>query len=81
MDFKLNPLDYSIWNEINRGIEYKNIETKENLIQEIRKSINKVDKKYIQEVIGSFLKRVYSVEKNNGDLIFNNFSWLLIFNK
>ena len=35
----------------------------------------KIDLNYVREVIGVFLWRVYSVEKNEGELIIDEYSW------
>lgn len=67
---ELNSLDYSIWAKISSNVDYKKVVSKEFLITEIKKSIKSIDVEYIREVIGSFLKRFNSVEKNNGELIF-----------
>ena len=36
--------------------------------------MKKVDSNYIREVIGTFLQRVYSVEKHGGELIIDEHS-------
>ena len=71
---ELNPLDYSIQNKISNDIDYKNVTIRNDLIKKIKKSISEIDINYLREVIGSFLRRVYSVEKNNGELIINEHS-------
>lgn len=71
---ELNPLDYSIWAKISSLVDYKKVTSKVTLINQIKKSIEKIDQNYLREVIGSFLKRVYSVEKNDGKLIFEKYS-------
>lgn len=68
---ELNPLDYSIWNQISSNMDYKKINNQSSLVKEIKKSVSKIYINYLREVIGKFLVRVYSVEKNNGDLIFD----------
>ena len=71
---ELNPMDYSVWNEISKNVDYKKVTNRENLISEIEKAIKKIDQNFTREVIGTFLSRVYSIEKNNGDIIINNHS-------
>jgi hypothetical protein len=67
---ELNPLDYSIWNSIDSNMDYKKVKT----IADLRREIKKVDTNYVREVIGAFLRRVYSVEKHNGELILDEHS-------
>ena len=55
-------------------MDYKKIQTTDDLRREVKKSIKKVEVNYVREVIASFLRRVYSVEKNNGELILNEFN-------
>ncbi|CAF4708516.1 unnamed protein product, partial [Rotaria sp. Silwood2] len=62
---ELNPLDYSIWNSINKNINYQKAHTKDDLEREIMRSWKKIDLNYVRQVIGAFLRRVYSVEKHN----------------
>ena len=60
---ELNSLDYSIWAKISSNIDYKKVISIKTLINQVRKSVKQIDTIYLQEIIGSFLKRVYSVEK------------------
>ena len=71
---ELNPLDYSIWTHISNHMEYGKVKTINDLHREIEKAMKKIDLTYVREVIGAFLRRVYSVEKNNGELIINECS-------
>jgi len=71
---ELNPLDYSIWAKISSNINYKKVTSQKILKREIKKSVKNISIDYVREVIGSFLSRVYSVEKNNGQLIFDEHS-------
>ena len=71
---ELNPMDYSIWTNISSDVEYGRIKTINDLRREIEKAISKIDICYTREVIGAFLRRVYSVEKHHGELIINEYS-------
>ena len=71
---ELNPLDYSIRDSINKNMNYQNMQTKNDLEKEFMKSWKKIDLDYIRQVIGAFLRRVYSVEKSNGQLIIDEHS-------
>ena len=42
--------------------------------REVKKAVMKIDLNYVREVIGVFLRRVYSVEKNERVLIINEYS-------
>ncbi|CAF1484020.1 unnamed protein product [Rotaria sp. Silwood1] len=66
---ELNPLDYSIWDSINKNIDYEKVQTKDDLEKEIMKSWKSIDMDYVRQVIGAFLRRVYSVAKHNDGLI------------
>ena len=59
-------MDYSIWTNISSDVEYGRIKTINDLRREIEKAIRKIDICYIWEVIGAFLRPVYSVEKHDG---------------
>lgn len=71
---ELNPLDYSIWDNISNHVEYQKVKTINDLRREIEKAIKKVDVNYVRVVIDAFLRRVRSVEKHNGELIFDEHS-------
>ena len=71
---ELNPLDYSIWDSISNHMDYHRVNTINDLYREIRKSVKKIDVTYVREVIGAFLRRVYSVEKHQGELIIDDYS-------
>ena len=53
-------MDYSIWTKISSDVEYGRIKTINDLRREIEKAIRKIDICYIREVIGAFLRRVFS---------------------
>ena len=50
-------------------MEYRKVKTVNDLRQEIRRALKKIDINYLREVIGAFLRKVYSVEKQEGELI------------
>ena len=68
-----NPMDYSVWTEIERHIDYTKVKSRGDLIKEITKAAKRIDVNFCREVIGDFLKRIYATEKNNGNLIVNMF--------
>ena len=67
---ELNPLDYSIWDNISNHVEYHKVKT----INDLRREMEKVDSNYVREVIGGFPRRVYLVEKHGGELIIDEHS-------
>jgi hypothetical protein len=71
---ELNPLDYSIWDNISNHVQYGKVKTINDLRREIEKAIKKVDINYVRDVISVFLRRVRSVIKHNGELILNEHS-------
>ncbi len=71
---ELNPLDYSLWNQISDQVQYKKVKTVNDLRREVAKAVMKIEVNYAREVIGAFLRRVYSVERNEGELIINEHS-------
>jgi hypothetical protein len=60
--------------DININVDYKKVKTIGDLRLEIKKAIKKVDTNYVREVIGAVLRRIYSVEKHNGELILDEHS-------
>ena len=70
---ELNPMDYSVWNEIDKGVDYKKVKNRANLIKEIRKAIKNISQKFCREVIGQFLRRVYAIIKNKGHYNYKRF--------
>ena len=71
---ELNPLDYSIWDRVAQDINYQKVNTRDDLKRENKKSCQKIDLDFVRKVIGAFLRRVYSVEKHDGGLIFEEHS-------
>ena len=67
-------MDYSIWTKISSDVKYGRIKTINDLRREIEKAISKIDICYIWEVTDAFLRRVYSMEKHDGELIINEYS-------
>ena len=71
---ELNPMDYSVWNEISTRIDFRKVTTRDELIKEIKKAAKNISKEYCQEIVCQYLRRVCAIEKNNGHHITNNFS-------
>ena len=62
----LNPLDYSIWNELVQAMDWGRIKTKLTLIEELKRSVKKVKSEIVLESCNSFSKRLYRLLKNDG---------------
>ena len=62
-------MDYSIWDRTSSQMEYQKVKAVNDLRQEIRRALKKIDVNYVRKIIGAFLRRVYSVEKHEGELI------------
>ena len=71
---ELIPLDYSIWNQISRHVDYKKVKNVNDIRRKVKKAMMKIDLNCVREVIGVFLRRVYSVEKNEGELIIDEYN-------
>lgn len=65
----LCPLDYSLWNELAQCMNWHRITTKATLIEEIKRSVAKVDKKIILNSILDFTIRLRIIKKNGGNYI------------
>lgn len=70
----LNPLDYFFWNEVSKRVTAKKPTNRDSLIKEINNSIQEIPLKMIRDAIQNFRSRVYAVEKNQGNLIINDFA-------
>ena len=68
---ELNPLDYSIWDNISKHVKYGNVKKFNDLRPEVEKTIKKVNVNYVRDMISVFLSRVRSVENHNGEPIFD----------
>ncbi|CAF4123451.1 unnamed protein product [Rotaria magnacalcarata] len=64
----LFPLNYSLWNELGQCMNWNRITTKATLVEEIKRSVAKVDKKTIFNFILDFTIRLPSPRAFAGDL-------------
>ena len=64
--------DYGI--KLSRHVDYKKVKNVNDIRREVKKAVMKIDLNYVQEVIGVVLRRVYSVEKNEEELIIDEYS-------
>ena len=65
----LSPLDYSLWNEVARAMDWKKITTKAKLVEEIKISVKKVEKEKVLHSVLDFTVRLRLIQKNGGNFI------------
>ena len=65
----LCPLDYSLWNELAKAINWNRATTKVILIEEIKRAVKKVEQEKILNSVLDFTVRLRLIKKNGGDYI------------
>jgi transposase len=65
----LCPLDYCLWNELGEAINWDHVTTKSKLIDEIKRSVKKVEKEKILHSVLDFTVRLRLIQKNGGNYI------------
>ncbi|CAF3930185.1 unnamed protein product [Rotaria sp. Silwood2] len=65
----LNPLDYCIWDEFVKTINWNKVTSKATMIQELKKAVKKIRKNVVFESCASWTKRLYRMSQNNGDYL------------
>ena len=65
----LNPLDYCIWDEFVKVINWNKVTSKTTLIQELKKTVKKIRKDIVFESCNSWTNRLYRMSQNNGDYL------------
>ena len=63
----LNPLDYSIWDELAEGMDWTQISTKQDLIDELRQAPKKVRQTVVFESCNTWTVRLWRISKNDGN--------------
>ena len=63
------PLDYSLWTELANCIDWNQITTKATLIDEIKRSVKRVEKEKISNSVSGFIVRLRVLKKNGGEYI------------
>ena len=66
----LNPLDYSIWDEICAHMDWSKINDKKSLTRQIKIGVKKIRAEVLHRSIDSWTKRIYRMLKNKCDYIF-----------
>ena len=65
----LNPLDYSIWNELVQNMDWGQINTKSTLVRELKLAVLKISVEFLLHSIDNFTLRLRQILTNKGDYI------------
>lgn len=65
----LNPLDYSIWNQLAQTMDWGKVTNKTTLVNEIKNGVRKIDKQHILHSVLDFTVRLRRLQQNGGDYI------------
>ena len=63
----LNPLDYSIWDELAHAVNWDKITSKNTLIIEVKRAAGKIHQQVVFESCASWTNRLYHISPNDGD--------------
>ena len=63
----LNPLDYSIWDELAHAVNWDKITSKNTLIIEVKRAVGKICQQVVFESCASWANRLYHISQNDGD--------------
>ncbi|CAF1366313.1 unnamed protein product [Adineta ricciae] len=62
----LNPLDYYIWDEFVKVIDWNKVTSKPTMIQELKRAVKKIRKEAVFESCACWTNRLYRMSQNNG---------------
>ncbi|CAF3081974.1 unnamed protein product [Rotaria sp. Silwood2] len=65
----LNPLDYCIWNEFVQQMNWDDIQSKQTLIDELKRGVKKIRSDVVLESCCSWTNRLYHLSKKGGDYL------------
>lgn len=65
----LNPLDYSIWNELVQTMNWDRVKTKATLITELKVAVKRIKKETVLNSVLDFTKRLRCIKESKGDYI------------
>ena len=63
----LNPLDYSIWDELTHAVNWDKITSKNTLIIEVKRAVGKIRQQVVFENCAPWSNRLYHISQNDGD--------------
>ena len=65
----LNPLDYSIWDEFVKVIDWNKVKSQATLIQQLKSSLKKICESIVVESCTSWTNRLYCMSQNDGNYL------------
>lgn len=65
----LNPLDYSIWDELAHAVNWDKVTSKKTLIVAVKRAVGKIRQEVVFESCASWTNRLYRLSKNGGDYV------------
>ena len=65
----LNPMDYSIWNELALAIKWKKVTSKKTLVLELKRAVKKIRPAVALESCATWTNRLYRMSQNNGEYL------------
>jgi len=65
----LNPLDYCIWDELAKAMDWHQITSKKDLIEELKRATKKVRPEIVFESCNSWTSRLLKVATNDGNYL------------
>ena len=65
----LNPLDYSIWDEFVHQMNWDKVQSKQTLIEELKRAVKRVREQVVLESCESWTNRLYRLPNDKGDYL------------
>ena len=65
----VNPLDYSIWNELVNTINWDKVKSKTTLTEQLKSAVKKIRESVVFESCASWTNRLYRILLNDGDYL------------
>lgn len=65
----LNPLDYSIWNELLQAIKWNTVTSRKTLINALKRAVGQIREDVVFESCSSWTNRLYRLVQGNGDYL------------
>jgi hypothetical protein len=62
-------LDYGIWDEFVKVINWNKVTSKSTLIPELKRAVKKIRTNVVFESCASWTNRLYRISQNNGDYL------------
>ena len=68
-DLDLNPLDYSIWDEFVHQMNWDKVQSKQTLIEELKRAVKRIREEVVLESCESWTNRLYRLSNDKGDYL------------